>query len=68
MRARGPVPRAARVAAALREELDVESELMTGPSGSFEVAVNGRTVARKAGHDFPTEQELVDAVARALGP
>ena len=54
------------MAAILKDEFDVESELMTGAPGSFEVAVNGRTVARKAGHDFPTEQELVDAVARAL--
>jgi len=40
---------------------------MTGPSGSFEVAVDGRAVVRKAGLAFPTEQEVVDAVARALG-
>ena len=52
----------------LKQELDVEAELMTGPSGSFEVAVNGRSVVKKAGLAFPTEQEVVDAVARALGP
>lgn len=54
------------MAAALKEELDVEPELMTGPSGSFEVAVNGRAVARKTSLAFPTEHEVVDAVARAL--
>jgi selenoprotein W-related protein len=32
------------------------------------VAVDGRTVVRKAGLAFPTDQEVVDAVARALGP
>lgn len=46
----------------------MDAELKTGPSGSFEIAVAGRTVVRKAGLAFPTEQEVVDAVARALGP
>ncbi|CAM4026386.1 hypothetical protein G4177_18085 [Corallococcus sp. ZKHCc1 1396] len=46
----------------------MESELKKGPSGSFEIAVNGRVVIRKTGLAFPTEQEVVDAVARAVGP
>ncbi|MBF5041588.1 Rdx family protein [Simulacricoccus sp. 17bor-14] len=52
----------------MKDALDVDAELKTGPSGSFEVSVDGRTVVRKAGLAFPTEQEVVDAVARALGP
>ena len=54
--------------AALKEELDVDAEMVTGPSGSFEVAVDGRTVIRKASLAFPTEQEIVDAVAKVLPP
>ncbi len=46
----------------------MDSELKPGPSGSFEIAVNGRTVIRKESLAFPTEQEVVDAVAKVLGP
>ncbi len=51
----------------LKEEFGLDALLQPGPSGSFEVAVDGRTVVRKDGLAFPTEQEVVDAVARALG-
>ena len=56
------------MAAALKEELELESVLKKGPSGSFEIAVNGRVVIRKDSQAFPTEQEVVDAVAKAVGP
>jgi selenoprotein W-related protein len=47
--------------------LELDSELKPGPSGSFEVAVNGRTVVKKQTLAFPTEKEIVDAVSRELG-
>jgi selenoprotein W-related protein len=50
----------------LKDELDVEAELKPGPSGSYEVAVDGKVVIRKASLAFPTDQEVVDAVARVL--
>ncbi|WXH30389.1 hypothetical protein WA016_04359 [Myxococcus stipitatus] len=40
--------------------------MKTGPSGSYEVSVNGKVVVRKDSLAFPTDQEVVDAVARAL--
>ena len=53
--------------AALKEELEVDAEMLKGSGGIFEVAVDGRVVsAKKLGH-FPTEQEVVDAVGAALG-
>jgi selenoprotein W-related protein len=52
----------------LKEDLELDSELKPGPSGSFEVAVNGKTVVKKQTLMFPTEKEIVDAVSRALGP
>jgi len=61
-------PRAVRAAAALKDELELDSELKPGPSGSFEVSVNGKTVVRKQTLAFPTEKEIVDAVSQALGP
>jgi selenoprotein W-related protein len=45
----------------------LDSELKPGPSGSFEVSVNGKTVVRKETFAFPTEKEVVDAVSRELG-
>lgn len=38
-----------------------------GPSGSFEIAVDGRTVLKKETMAFPTEQQVVEAVAKELG-
>ncbi|NTX02930.1 hypothetical protein HUA74_08095 [Myxococcus sp. CA051A] len=50
----------------LKDELDVETELKPGPSGSYEVRVGDKVVIRKDSLAFPTDQEVVDAVARAL--
>jgi selenoprotein W-related protein len=50
----------------LKDELDLEAELQTGPSGSYEVAVDGRVVIKKQTLAFPTEQEIVDAVSKVL--
>jgi selenoprotein W-related protein len=51
----------------LKQELGLDAELRVGPSGSFEVAVDGRTVVKKESLAFPTEREVVDAVAREVG-
>jgi selenoprotein W-related protein len=45
----------------------LESELKVGPSGSFEVAVDGKTVVKKETQAFPTEASIVEAVARVVG-
>lgn len=51
----------------MKEELEIEPELKRGSGGIFEVAVNGRVVAKKSLLGFPSEAEIVEAVARALG-
>jgi hypothetical protein len=38
-----------------------------GQSGIFEVAVNGKVVASKGRTGFPSEQEMLDGVSKALG-
>ncbi len=38
---------------------------MPGAGGIFEVAVDGQVVSAKARGVFPTEAEIVEAVARA---
>jgi selenoprotein W-related protein len=49
----------------LKEELGVEAELTPGSGGIFEVAVDGAVVAKRGFLGFPSEQEIVDAVAKA---
>jgi selenoprotein W-related protein len=60
------LPKATRAAAALKEELDLEPELKVGKGGIFEVAVNGRVVAKKTLLGFPSVDEIVEAVGKAL--
>lgn len=55
------------MAAALKKDLQLDSELKVGPSGSFEISVDGQSVVKKESLGFPTEQQVVDAVAKALG-
>jgi selenoprotein W-related protein len=55
------------VAVALKQDLELDSELKVGPSGSFEIAVDGKTVVKKESLGFPTEKQVVDAVAKELG-
>lgn len=50
----------------LKEQLDVDAELVPGSGGIFTVEVNGKVVAAKSRQGFPEEQEIADAVARAL--
>ncbi|MDP2273570.1 MAG: Rdx family protein [Archangium sp.] len=59
--------RAARAADALKEELELEAEFIRGSGGIFEVAVDGRVVAKKEMGRFPTEKDVVDAVSAAMG-
>ena len=37
-----------------------------GPSGSFIIDVNGRTVLKKESLGFPSEKDIVDAVSKEL--
>lgn len=55
------------MAAALKQDLGVDSSLSKGSGGIFEVAVNGKVVAKKGLAGFPTETEVVAAVRRELG-
>jgi selenoprotein W-related protein len=43
----------------------VEAELVVGHSGIFEVAVDGKVAAKRGFLGFPSEHEIVDAVAKA---
>ena len=41
--------------------------MRVGPTGSFFVDVDGKVVAEKRLQGFPDEEEIVSAVAKALG-
>jgi len=58
--------RAQRVADALRDQLGVQVELVAGKGGIFEIAVDGKMVARRRRDGFPSEDEIVAAVGGAL--
>jgi len=45
----------------------VQAELQVGPQGSFAVSVDGKIVAEKGMLGFPGEDEIVQAVGKALG-
>jgi selenoprotein W-related protein len=47
--------------------LGVAADMKVGPTGSFFVDVDGRVVAEKRMNGFPTEEEIVSAVGKALG-
>ena len=55
------------MAAVLKKELNLDSELKVGPSGSFIVEVDGQPVVKKESLDFPTEEQILDAVSKVLG-
>jgi selenoprotein W-related protein len=59
-------PRAERAAAALREELGLDPELVRGKVGEFSVWVEERKVASRGLFLFPTERKIVDTVRAAL--
>jgi selT/selW/selH-like putative selenoprotein len=61
------LPHALRAADALREALGVDPVLIRGHSGRFEVEVDGKVVLTKGPAGFPSERDVVEAVAQALG-
>lgn len=52
----------------MKKALDVEAKLVKGHSGVFEVAVAGNVVASKGRTGFPSEEQIVESVRKALGP
>jgi len=50
----------------LREELGVETTLVPGHRGIFEVRVDGAVVAKKSLDGFPRPEQIVEAVRSAL--
>lgn len=51
----------------MKDALGVDAELKVGPSGSFEISVDGKVVSSKGRFGFPSESDIVKAVGQALG-
>ena len=60
------MPKATRATAALKDELEVDAELKVGKSGIFEVALDGWVVAKKSLLGFPSVEEIVEGLGKAL--
>ncbi|WP_076864367.1 SelT/SelW/SelH family protein [Bradyrhizobium mercantei] len=57
--------RAREAAALLRERLGLEAKLVPGKGGIFEVALDGKVIAKRVKGHFPDAAEIVTAVATA---
>jgi hypothetical protein len=55
------------VAELLKDEFDLDTDLIEGNRGEFTVWVDGKEVATKIGDEFPTEEDVQVAVHKALG-
>ncbi len=51
----------------LKDELGLDAELKVGSNGIFQVAVDDKVVAERSFFGFPSEEEIVSAVAKATG-
>jgi len=49
----------------LKDELGLDAELQVGSSGVFEISVDGAVVAKRGFVGFPSDDEIVNAVAQA---
>jgi hypothetical protein len=56
------------VAALIQAELGVDSELTEGGRGEFTVWVGDNVVARKDADGFPSDEDALAAVKRAVTP
>lgn len=62
----GYAKRATEAATALREALGVESKLVPGTGGVFEVSVGREVVAKRTRTEFPSASDIVLAVRTRL--
>jgi hypothetical protein len=54
------------VAARIRTELSLETEIVAGHRGEFTVWVNDRKVAEKSWNGFPADERIIEAVRNQL--
>jgi hypothetical protein len=55
------------VAASIKDQLGLDTELVAGGRGEFTVWVDEERVAQKDADGFPSDEDAVAAVQRAIG-
>jgi phage major head subunit gpT-like protein len=55
------------VAAVIKQETGLDTELVEGGRGEFTIWVGDKVVAQKDAHGFPSEKDAVAAVKERLG-
>ena len=55
------------MAASVRKATGIDPELVEGKRGEFTVWVGDQMVAGKNEHDFPSDEDVLSSVQRALG-
>ena len=56
------------MAALIKDELGADSELIEGGRGEFTVWVGDEVVAKKDSQGFPSDEDALAAVKRAVAP
>ena len=54
------------MAALIKQELQLETDLEPGSRGEFSVWIDGRKIAEKTRTSFPTEPAIIAAIKEAL--
>ncbi|MCC7540933.1 MAG: Rdx family protein [Deltaproteobacteria bacterium] len=63
------MPRAASLAAQIKQQLGLETDVRPGSSGQFDVNVAGKTVFSKyEERRFPEPDEVLDAIRELVAP
>ena len=61
------MPKASGLAAEIKQALDVDTELVVGSRGAFDVVANGELIfSKQQEHRFPEPEEIIGAL-RSLG-
>ena len=60
------MPRAASVAAVIKKQTGIDPELVEGGRGEFTVWVGEKVVAQKDATGFPSEEDVLSSVQKAL--
>jgi hypothetical protein len=61
------LPRAARAADFIKQNLGIEPKLEEGGRGEFSVLVGGQVVAKRGFIRFPSNKKVLEAVRLAVG-
>ena len=54
------------MAALIKEQLNLDTDLESGSRGEFTVWVDGKKIAEKSRSGFPTEPAIIDLVKQAV--